>query len=121
MSKPAWLDRLFTAIDGRDAETFGSFLHNNVVFRFGNNPEVHGRGPTVEIVGQFFGALAGIRHEIYDVWETGGAVIVHGQATYTRQSGTKLTVPFANVFKMKENLIKDYLIYIDNSRLFAEG
>ena len=48
------------------------------------------------------------------------AVVCHGTVTYTRHNGTQLRVPFANVFKLKNKRIQDYLIYIDNTRLYAE-
>ncbi len=121
MSKPTWMEGLLGAIDARDAESFGSFLTDDAVFRFGNNPDIRGKGPTVEVVRQFFSAIAGAKHVVQDVWNAGDTVIMHGNVTYTRHSGTKLTVPFANILKMKDNLIREYLIYTDNSKLFAEN
>jgi len=45
--------------------------------------------------------------------------VCEGEVTYTRRDGTKVTVPFANVFELRGPLISIYRIYIDNSPLFA--
>ena len=39
--------------------------------------------------------------------------------TYVRLDGRSVTVPFVNVFAMRGNLVQDYLIYIDNTPLYA--
>ena len=46
---------------------------------------------------------------------------LHGRVTYTRQDRSNLDVPFANVFRYEDGLIRDYLIFVDNSALFASG
>lgn len=46
-----------------------------------------------------------IRHEVFDTWQQPHATICHGQVTYTRHDSSQLSVPFANVFKMRDGLI----------------
>jgi hypothetical protein len=38
---------------------------------------------------------------------------------YTRHDGSALSVPFADVFKMRGELAREYLIYVDASRLYT--
>jgi hypothetical protein len=44
-------------------------------------------------------------------------VVIHGAVTYTRHDGRELTVPFADISSMEGEKIKDYLIFIDNTKL----
>jgi TRAP-type uncharacterized transport system substrate-binding protein len=45
-------------------------------------------------------------------------VICHGTVTYTRHDASTLTVPFANIFRTRDDLIDEYLIYVDASALY---
>ena len=42
---------------------------------------------------------------------------MQGQVTYTRHDGSQLSVPFANIFKLRDNLIEEYRIFGDFSAL----
>lgn len=119
MSLPDWLPGLFEAIDRQDAEAFADYLAPGVNFRFGNAPAVQGRAAAQEVVAGFFGAIAGLRHELEEGWSSGDAVICRGNVTYTRLDGSQLRVPFANILKLSVGKISDYLIYVDASALFA--
>ena len=46
-------------------------------------------------------------------------LVSQGVVTYTRLDGGKVTVPFVNVFSMQGKLVQDYLIYVDNTPLYA--
>jgi uncharacterized protein (TIGR02246 family) len=114
-----WIDQLFAAIDSRDAQAFAAFLSPDARFCFGNQPPVRGREAIAEVVAQFFAALRGLRHRLEERWVLGDAAIVTGIVTYTRHDGSTLSVPFANVFKLREGMISDYRIFADASALFA--
>lgn len=113
------LDELFSAIDAMDADRFAGFLAPECSFRFGNLPPVEGRAAVREFVAGFFGALGGIRHELVERIEAPDRIAMHGFVTYVRKDGSTLKVPFANVFRMEAGLVRDYLIFTDNSALFA--
>ncbi|GAB4460594.1 MAG: hypothetical protein OHK0029_24860 [Armatimonadaceae bacterium] len=117
--KPAWLDALFASIDAKDTDTFASFLADDSVFVFGNAEPVHGRQAIHQMVEGFLQSIAGIEHHIIEGWEHPASVICRGTVTYTRHNGTKLSVPFANVFKMKGDKIREYLVYVDISTLYT--
>lgn len=121
MSSPNWLSGLFQAIDRSDIAAFAEHLHDDAVFRFGNAPPVRGRAAITEAVAGFFGAVRSLSHRIEESWTVADAVICRGSVTYTRHDGSTLTVPFANIFKLRDSLIGEYLIYADNSALFASG
>ena len=119
MSDTSFVVPLFRSIDAMDASRFASFLTEDAVFRFGNGPEVSGREAIRATVAGFFGMIAGLEHRISDTWAQPGAVICRGEVTYTRKDGTKLTVPFADVFGMRGESVADYRIYMDASPLFS--
>jgi ketosteroid isomerase-like protein len=116
---PSRMRELFAANDQRDPARFSEHLCEDVDFRFGNAAPLHGRQPVHELVAGFFPVIGGIRHDLAEAWEFGDSAICRGEVTYARHDGRVLTVPFANVFKCRDGRILEYLIYVDNSALFA--
>ena len=112
------MKKLFEAIDQKDAEEFSSFLSDNVNFRFGNAPEIQGREEVKKTIDGFFNSIHSINHEIEHILEMEDVVVSNGTVNYTRLDQSKLTVPFANVFKMDGKLIGEYQIYVDISDLY---
>jgi hypothetical protein len=111
---------LFNGIDAKDHVLFGTFLTDDAQFRFANHPAVVGKDTIVNFLEGWFHSIAAIKHSDLVVREGDGFVLTEGTVTYTRHSGSTLTVPFANVFNMVDGKIKDYLIYVDNSTLYTE-
>jgi len=118
MNKNNWVERLIQNIDDKDVEGFLSFLSEDVCFRFGNAEPVNGKATVGDVVGGFFESIKALHHDVSDIWQEEGAVICHGIVTYTRHDSSTLTVPFANIFKLDGDLIREYLIYIDVSELY---
>ena len=117
MTTEPWLNDLFAAIDEMDADRFVSFLSEDAKFRYGSNPQVVGREDIRAYVEQFFGMFDGLRHELYGSWSHPDAVFVQGEVTYITHEGKKIPLPFLNCFKMKDEKIGEYLIYIDPTLL----
>lgn len=114
-----WIDRLFSAIDRQDAEAFAGFVTEDARFVFGNLPAVEGRAAIRDFVAAFFGSIRAVSHAVPDAWQAGDAVVCRGEVTYVRHDGNVLTVPFANVFRMEGDKVRDYRIYMDASALYA--
>jgi len=114
------IDTLFAAIDARDAQRFADHLSEDCRFRFGNAPAVAGKDAVQAYVAGFFDSIRGIEHHIEDCWETADAMVCHGTVNYTRHDETQLKVPFANVLKLDGGKVRDYLIFLDNSALYAQ-
>ncbi len=112
--------KLFEAIDGMDANLFASFLTEDVVFRFGNFPVVRGKEDVKTTVEQFFSSINGLSHKISRTTEKGNSLIIEGDVTYTRKDNSKVIIPFANIFDVRDKKVAIYLIYIDISPLFAK-
>ena len=121
MGKENWATQLFQSIDNQDTEAFLAFLSDDVLFRFGNADPVNGKDAVGEVVSGFFGSVKGMHHDLVRVWDEDGVVICHGTVTYTRHDSTTLSVPFANILGIGNNLIKEYLIFVDVSELYGSA
>lgn len=114
-----WVQNLFTTIDARQADQFAAFLAEDARFTFGNATPVNGRTAIRDAVAAFFGTIKALHHTITDVWEVGETVICQLAITYTRHDHQMVKIPAANIFRMRDKLIRDYLIYIDLSPVYA--
>jgi uncharacterized protein (TIGR02246 family) len=119
MTDSQWMKQLFAAIDGKDADAFVAFLTEDAVFAFGNAPPVSGKAAIRELLVGFFASIRALRHEVTDAWTLPEVAVAIGQVTYTRLDGSSLSVPFADVLKLRQGLVREYLIYVDASRLYA--
>jgi len=119
MSQPAWLEKLFATIDAKDAAAFAAFLTDDAVFRFGNGAPARGREAVREAVAQFFAGVRSLKHTVHESWTVPDAAVMHGEVTYTRHDGSRLSVPFANVLKLDGTLVREYLVFADASPLWS--
>ena len=119
MSRDEWVRALFRCVDARDGDGWLEFLAPDACFRFGNAPAVKGSDAIRDAVSAFFASISGLRHELAETWHLPDAVLCRGDVTYTRLDGSTLTVPFANVLRLDSDLIREYLVYVDASELYA--
>lgn len=112
------IKELFQFIDKMDVDGASSFYSDSMKFTFGNMPTIEGKDNVKEMVSGFFGGIAAISHALVEQIEKDDTVILRGTVTYTRKDDSQLTVPFCNVFKMKNDKIQEYSTYVDTSELF---
>ncbi len=115
----AWLMNIGKTIDAKDAKGFSEFCTDNGEFRFGNAESVTGRKAIEDYVAAFFGMIASSKHEVLNYWNSNEGIVWAGRVTYTRLDGKVVPVNFTNIFYMNGSLIERYLIFIDNTPLFA--
>ena len=120
ITAPDGLQGLFAAIDAKDTDTFLGFIRDDGMFRFGSMPGVQGHEAIREAVDGFFASIEGCRHTIAKSLGGNGTLVCEGEVTYKRHDGSELTLPFANVFDLDDDLISNYKIYIDIGPLYAE-
>ena len=113
-------NKLFASIDAMDTESFLRFIHEGATFRFGSSPAVKGHAEIRAAVEGFFASFAALKHDLQRLIADGNAVVCEGEVTYTRHDGSKITLPFVNVFEIDDGLISLYRVYIDIGPLFAE-
>ena len=115
-----WLDDLFAAIDEMNVERFLRFLTPDATFRFGSAAPAKGENEIREAVEAFFASISGCRHVLGNILADDGTLVCEGEVTYTRHDGSKITLPFANVFELDGELVSHYKIYADAAPLYAE-
>lgn len=110
---------MFDRIDAKDVEGFLTYLTEDVKFRFGNEPQVSNSANVRETTKYVYSAIGGLRHAIVAMWEFDNTVIVKLEVEYERLSGSKVTLPCANIFEFREGRIADYRVYMDIGPAFA--
>lgn len=110
---------LFAAIDAKDTEQFLNYLSDSPRFRFGSAPAVEGRAAVRDAVQAFFDSIAGLEHSLSASASVGTTLFTEGDVTYTRHDGSTITLPFADVFELRDGRIADYKIYMDIGPLYA--
>ncbi len=118
MDKKKFIDSVFQAVDSSDAEALTGLMTEDAVFRFSNIPEVKGRENIREFLEGFFDSIRGTSHDEIEVYDVPGGYVMNGRVTYIRHDGSTYPCWFSNTFKMKNGKIRDYLIFVDNSKLY---
>jgi SnoaL-like domain len=110
---------VYEAVDSMDEANLAEFLTDECTFTFGNAKPVVGRAAAAEASKAFLSLVAGIQHEINDVWSVDYTIITRLTVTYTRNDKRKMTFPAVTIWRVEGKKISDYKIYIDNTSLFA--
>ena len=113
-------DRIFTAVDSRDAVALSKFFHGTGRLVFGNSDPLVGPDAIAEGVGRFFTTIAGLRHHVLNEWVTGGDTVVELKVTYDRLDGRSVHVPAVSIWHVDDTgLIDHYRIFIDLAPVYA--
>jgi ketosteroid isomerase-like protein len=118
----ALIRALFAAMDRSDIRTVSSYLHDDVVVILSNQQPIRGAAAFAELYEQVAGTLAGLRHEIHDVWsaaEDPAVWIVRMTVHYTRSDGKTVSLPCCNVLRFVEALVSEYQVFMDMTPVFA--
>lgn len=114
------IGRIKAAGESLDVEAFLTLLAEDVVFRLGAQPPVHGKAAVRAVVTGLFASLAGLHHEVGDTIVEGDRVVFEAEVTYRFRGSGTLTLPYADVLRLDaQGLVRDYRIYIDLSPLAA--
>ena len=81
-------------------------------------PPAEGRAAIRKAVEGFFGTIAGLSHAIDLTLREGNTLVCEGTVTYTRHDGSRIALPFADVFEYRDDLIAHYKIYMDIAPLY---
>ena len=110
---------VYDAVDSMDETNLAKFLTDECTFTFGNAKPVMGRAAAAEASKAFLSLIAGIKHEINDVWSVDDTIITRLTVTYTRKDKKTMSFPAVTIWHVEGRQISDYRIYIDNTPLFA--
>jgi ketosteroid isomerase-like protein len=112
---PAWVTDTYRSVDHLDVDGFAAHLTDDVEFRFGNAPATTGKDAVREGLTQFFGAIAGMKHNFREVWEAGDDAVLVIDVDYTRLDGDVVTVPVVTSVHRRDGLTDSMQIFIDVS------
>jgi ketosteroid isomerase-like protein len=111
---------LFAAIDARDVAASTAYVTDDIELRFGNNDPVIGRAAFEAMSKDFHASLKGIRHEIRSLWVVDDSVVITQMCVhYERLDGGQLSLPSANIFRLRDGRVADYRIFMDINPVFA--
>jgi ketosteroid isomerase-like protein len=119
MAQGDFINKMYQAIDRKDTSGLMGFMTEDSIFRFANIPAVEGKDNIASFLDAFFAGIKSIRHSGIEYWNSGNAWFITGNVSYTRPDDFTLTVPFGVLLKMKGDLIKEYLVFVDNSSLYG--
>jgi ketosteroid isomerase-like protein len=114
-----WIADLFAGLDNAGVEALFPYLHDDVHFRFASYPAGTGKQAFADAWAAMSSHIESLHHKLLDSWQMNDAAACRGEVTYTLTDGRAITLPFANIFKLRDGLISDYLIYIDASSVFG--
>ena len=113
-------ETLFADIDTMDPDAFARHLAEDVVMRFGNADELHGRAACRQAWADFCELVDGVHHDVNARWDTGDATIAWTDVTYTRSDGRAVTVPVVTIYRTgADGAITDYRVFLDLAPVFA--
>ena len=111
--------RRFEVVDAKDIEGFLSLLTDDHRLLFGARPAVVGKSDAREQVLAFWAAIGRLKHNVREIHEAGGAVLVESVVDYERLDGRIVHVPCCDVFVMRDGLIAETRAYLDQSPVWT--
>lgn len=111
------LRQIVTADETLSAPGFVQVLTEDASFRFGGAQPTTGKAAIEKQVAAFFTTVRTLRHDIELAWEQPELLAYEARVTYTMPNGQTLSLPYANILRVRGALIEDYRIYIDPAPL----
>jgi ketosteroid isomerase-like protein len=118
MQPPDWVQRFYAAVDS-GADALAHFAPD-VEVQFAARPAVVGRAAAGRTLADFHAPLAGVRHELRNVWTPDAdTAICEFRAHYTLRRGGELTLPSCTVLRRGADGIASMRVYLDEGPLRA--
>jgi ketosteroid isomerase-like protein len=114
-----YASEVYEAVDSKDEQRLARFLTETCTFVYANSDPVIGRANIAESSKNFMALIAGMKHQLLDVWAFDDVIVSGLEVTYTRKDESTLTVPAVTIWRVRDRQIDDYRIYIDVAPLFA--
>ena len=109
---------MYQTIDRFDSRGLADMMAADASFRYANLPPVTGRENIFQFLEGFFKSIKGIQHSDLEYWYHDNNWFVTGNVAYTRHDTTVMKVPFSVILRMQEQLIREFLIFVDSSELY---
>ncbi|MEM6468072.1 MAG: nuclear transport factor 2 family protein [Planctomycetota bacterium] len=118
MTDYSYLESFSPAIDTMVTGNVLAYLSDDCMLQAGNAEPITGKAAIKAVFDNLYASIEAIHHSIDDHFSAGDKVVYRGTVTYKRKDDSMLTVPFCDVFRIKDDNICEYYIYIDWHVLF---
>ena len=113
-----FVTRFYAAVDSLDIERQVALMTPDVVFRFGNTPEIKGHDAQRFFFGKLLDVIVSMRHEIRGIWTSGDCRVVETRVTYVDKLGRNLNYPACTLLFERDGLVREVRVFVDNHELF---
>ena len=113
-----FIPNMYKIVDRMDAQGLADAMTPSGTFRFANMDPVTGTENLAGFFTSFFSSIKGISHTDLEYWFMDNTWFATGTVSYTRHDDSSLTVPFSVILKMQDELIDQYLVFVDASQLY---
>ena len=118
MNTDNYIKNMYAVVDARDGAALANMMTEDGIFRFANMPAVQGREAIRAFLDGFFQSIKGIAHDQLEDWKVDNTRFATGRVSYTRLDDSTLAVPFSVILNMQDDLIAEYLVFVDASELY---
>jgi ketosteroid isomerase-like protein len=111
---------VFGIVDTMDLDKLTTLFAEDARVTFGNEPPYQGLSAIRDGVKGFFDTIAGIHHDLVQMWRIGDDTIAHVATTYHRKDGTDVTLPAATIYHADSGgKIDDYRVFLDVTPIYV--
>ncbi|VEP13022.1 Ethyl tert-butyl ether degradation EthD [Hyella patelloides LEGE 07179] len=113
------VEKMVEALTIEDWESFYPYFTYDVYYKVGANEPVYGPHAAAQYLSSFYQIVKPTQHQVRGAWQVGNdTVIIEMDAHYRRiNDGQEITVPCTDVYRFKGNLIKEWRVYPDTSKI----
>jgi len=119
MDAPQWLWDYYADVDAMRMDEYLAHHTDDVVVRFANNPEAHGKEQVRAGIGHFWELIDGLRHDFVNVFQDGDTTVAEALIDYTRKDGGVVTIPCTTLLHRRGGLVDSVRVYLDVAPIFA--
>ncbi|MHA4844766.1 nuclear transport factor 2 family protein [Flavitalea antarctica] len=108
------------AIDGKDIETYGKFLADDISVQFNNDQPMQGKETVLQGLGYYWQSFGSVEHDLTNIYGRDTAYVLEAQNHYVRKDGKMATVKAVAFTDLNDHgLVESVRIYQDVSPVFA--
>jgi alkylhydroperoxidase/carboxymuconolactone decarboxylase family protein YurZ/catechol 2,3-dioxygenase-like lactoylglutathione lyase family enzyme/ketosteroid isomerase-like protein len=113
------VEKMVEALTVEDWESFYPYFTYDVYYKVGANEPVYGPHAAAQYLSSFYQIVKPTQHQVRGAWQMGDdTVIIEMDAHYRRISdGVEITVPCTDVYRFKGDLIREWRVYPDTSKV----
>lgn len=105
-------------MDNKNVELYGTFLADDCVMQFNNNPSIEGKANILQNLSNYWTTNDRLTHDLLNIYGTDSSFVLEALNHYKRNDGS-VTVPAVAISDRNEAGLVTSIRYTDTTRLFA--